>query len=215
MQHLIGSISPHLASLVGNNILLAYLPVFIGTIFLGNLAAFSSLWLAFHGTFGPWGVGTTIFVLFLADVTADFLWYSLGRLLSGTKLGNFIERHLPGSTRIQKYLHKNATRMIFLSKFLYSSSFVILFSVGWARIDFKKFFRVSVIAVAVWLPFITFISFALFQSLSLVHAESMSRRLEILFLGSLVAFILLNQALKFILRIFLGKRETKEKEEVL
>ena len=200
MTDLLGSVLASTADLAGQQMLLSYALVFVSTILLGNISAFAALWLAFQGSFGPGGIPAILIVLFLSDLTADLLWYSLGRALAGTRFGSFIENHLPGAKKVQEYLGRRGVRLIFLAKFLYASNFIILFSVGWIKMDFNKYFRASLLAVLLWLPFVTALTSILFAGLSLVHAQIIVKHLEVIFLVGLVLFVAINHATKWFIR---------------
>lgn len=207
MEHLLANSFANFQVLVGENIRLAYVLIYFGTILLGNLAAFSALWVAFQGEFGRFGVPLVMGTIFLGEVTADFLWYTMGRLLSHTRFGNFIRRHIPRMEKIDAHIQRNAAKWIFLAKFLYSSNFPILFAVGWAKIDFKRYFRTSVKAIAVWVPFIIGLVYLLFSTLSLVRAQSVAKRIEVVFLIGLIMFILANYAMKAVIQRLVRKKE--------
>jgi membrane protein DedA with SNARE-associated domain len=178
--------------LVGENALLTYAVIYVGTILLGNILSFSVFWLAFHGSFGVWGVPLMMLITYVADVSGDLSWYALGRKLSGTRFGNWIEDHLPKHKIIIKYVERNATRLVLLSKFIYSSTFVIIFTVGWSKMEFKKFFKTSLITITLWIPLMTAIIYGLTSGFDALRVISIFHHLEILFGLGLIAFIGLN-----------------------
>ncbi|MDO8537031.1 MAG: VTT domain-containing protein [bacterium] len=194
--------------LAGQNQFLAYFIIYIATIFLGNISAFASFWLVFRGYFGPWGIPFLILTIFLADATGDVLWYSLGRTLRDTRFGNFVKNHLPGHEKIEKRLTKSARKWIFLSKFIYSSSFPILFSVGWVRMDFKTYIKTALVAILSWLPILSLLAYGLISGLTPLQAVAIFKRFEVVFIVGLAAFIaadyLLAKLFKFLFKKWWG-----------
>ena len=93
------SIIANVGLLASQNLLLAYFIIYVATIFLGNISAFVSFWVIAEGYFGAWGVPALILTIFLADLSGDLLWYSLGRGTRNTRFGNWIRRRLPPLAR--------------------------------------------------------------------------------------------------------------------
>jgi membrane protein DedA with SNARE-associated domain len=191
--------------LVGENAFLTYAVIYVGTIFLGNILSFSVLWLAFHGSFGTWGIPLLMLVTYAADVSGDLSWYTLGRKLSGTMFGDWIENHLPRHKIVMKYVERNAARLVLLSKFIYSSTFVIIFTVGWSKMEFKKFFKTSLVTITLWIPLMTGIVYGLSSGFDALRVISAFHHLEILFGLGLVAFIALNFLISRIAKKYLGE----------
>lgn len=191
----------NLSMLASQNQLWAYFIIYISTIFLGNIPAFASFWLVLHGSFGPWGVPLLVLTLFLSYASGDLLWYGLGRALRGTLLGNFIKkRFAPQQEKIEEKLNENSRGLIFVSKFLYASSSPVIFSVGWAKIDFKKFFTTSLLSIMVWLPILTAVSYGLISGLTPLRAVSIFKQFGIVFLVGLALFFIVEYALAGVLK---------------
>ena len=185
--------------LAGQNHFLAYFIVYIAVIVLGNLSAFAAFWIVFHGFFGSWGLPLLILTIFLADITGDLLWFSLGSTLRDTRAGNFIKNHLPHHEKIEAKIHKSGTKLIFMSKFIYASALPVLFCFGWFKTDFKKFFKASILSILLWLPVLTLLAFGLFSGLAPLYAIKIFKNFEITFLIGLALFILVDY---FIARLF-------------
>ena len=198
-------LSSHVALLAGQNIFLAYLLVYLATIFLGNIGAFASFWVAFQGGLGPWGVPGVLVGAFAANVTGDMLWYAMGRTLRATRFGGWIKNRFPNHGKFDGHIERKGPRWMLFAKFAYGSNFPIIFSLGWAQYDFKKFFRRSLLAIAVWLPAILGISYGLYSSLSPLAAVQTIKHFEVLFLAGLVAFIILQYILARIIAKFFNK----------
>jgi membrane protein DedA with SNARE-associated domain len=191
--------------LAGQNRFLAYFIVYIATIFLGNVAAFAGLWMAFRGIFGFWGVPILVAVILLAETNGDLLWYALGKTLRDTRFGNFIKNHLPRHGKIERSVRKNGKRWVFMSKFIYTASFPIVFMVGWVGVEFKTFIRTSLIGISIWAPIISLLAYGLVSGLSPLHAVSDFKQLEYIFLVGIVVFIVIDIILSKIFQFVFKK----------
>lgn len=178
--------------LLANTPLLAYVVLFGATIILGNIASFTALFIGVQNYSHSPVLLFIIFTILVADVVADCTWYSMGRALQETRLGKWIRRRIPKREHIEKHLRVNSRRWIFLSKYIYSSTFAIIFSVGWARVPFKKFFPVSLFAIGTSVPLLLLISFGLSKGLTALEAIEIFKHFErILFVGIVVFLILM------------------------
>lgn len=194
-----------IAAFAGHNLFLAYLVIYCATIFLGNIGAFVSLWVAFSGAFGAWGVPGVLIAAFAANVTGDLIWYSMGRKLRSTRFGNWLKRRAPNHEKIEAHVAERGPRWMLFAKFAYGSNFPIIFALGWTRLPFPQFFRRSLLAIAIWLPIILGVSYGLYSSLSPLAAIATIKHFELLFLAGLVAFIVLQYVLAKIVGKFFEK----------
>lgn len=202
--------------LAGQNPFLAYFIIYLVTIFLGNISAFASLWLALRGYLGTWGVPWILLTIFAAEATGDLLWYALGRTLRETRFGNFVKNHLPGHSKIEQNLERNGRNWIFLSKFLYGSTFPIIFLVGWTKTDFKKFFQTSLVALLLWLPILTGLAYGLIFSLTPLGAiaafKVIFKKFEFVFFFGLGLFVVADYFLAKAFKIIAARRFLREND---
>lgn len=172
--------------------LLVYPATYFSIILIGNPASFAALWLAFEDHLRASSMFGILGLILFADISGDLAWYSLGRSLRDTRIGRLIHSHIPRRNAIEKHVAKNASKWIFLSKFIPSSTFAIIFSVGWAKVKFRKFLPVSLAAIGSSVAVLALIAYALASSLSSINAPVIFRRIEHLLAISLVIFIGLN-----------------------
>lgn len=189
------------------NLFLAYFIIYISTIFLGNISAFISFWVISQGYLGVWGVPSLLLTMFLANMTGDLLWYSLGKTLRNTRLGNWIKNHLRGHERIENILQRNGKKMLFFSKFMYGASFPVLFLIGWTKMEFKKFFRTSALSILMWLPIFLGLAYGLLSGLSPLLAVSVFKNFELAFFIGLTLFLVLDYLLAKAISRFIEKKE--------
>ncbi len=176
-----------------------YLAIYFSTILIGNAAAFSTFLLAFLGRFGHWGMLYVILTVLAADISADNLWYFSGRWLHNTKFGNFIKNHLPHHDLIYKHIHEDNLKWLYLSKFVSSTSAPFLFLVGWTQsVSFKKFFRISLKTIVVWLGLMITSTTAIGLGLLPLQSIKLFKNLEVTIIIVVILFIAFEFLLKYL-----------------
>ncbi len=195
-----------LGLLASQNMFLAYFIIYIATIFLGNISAFAAFWAVFHGALGFWGVPLLIVTIFVADVSGDLLWYSLGQALRDTRFGNFVKNHLRHHEKIERAVQKNGAGWIIMSKFLYASAFPVIFLTGWAKMEFGKFIKTSLLSIAIWLPILSGLAYGLFSGLSPLRAVSIFKRFEVVLITGLVLFVVADYFIARLARKVIGRK---------
>jgi membrane protein DedA with SNARE-associated domain len=188
----VSSVLSNLGFLASQNLFLAYFIIYLATIFFGNISAFTSFWIVYQGHFGPWGVPLLVPTIFLSNMTGDLLWYSLGRGLRNTRFGHWVKRHLPWHENMEQTLIRNGRKWMFLSKFAYAASFPVIFSVGWTNMEFKKFFRNSLLSILTWIPVLFGLAYGVASGLSPLRAVTLFHDFELTFFVGLVLFIFLD-----------------------
>ena len=192
--------------IASHNPFLAYLTIYVATIFLGNISAFAGFWLIFQGYLGSWGVPLLILVIFLADLSGDLLWYTLGRTLRKTRLGGWIKNHTPGYQKAEFVVEKNGRHLLFFSKFIYAAAFPVIFSLGWTKMEFKKFFKNSVLSILIWLPILLGLAYGIVSGLWPLRTVSLLKDFELVFLLGLALFLVCNYLLARALGKFIDWR---------
>lgn len=193
--------------LAAHNPFLAYLGLFGGIVLLGNVGIFAGLWFVTQGYFGSWGVLIFIVLALSAEIGGDLLWYFLGRSLRDTRIGMFFKNRIPYHRKAEMHIQKNSRRWIFLSKFLYAATFPIIFMVGWCKVGFMKFFKMSLVAIFSAVPLALLVSAILISSASYLQAITAFRRLEWVFLAVLFAFIAIQLGVAKWIKFTFGRNE--------
>jgi membrane protein DedA with SNARE-associated domain len=201
------------ATVVSQNPLEAYFIIYIATIFLGNISAFVSFWVIFEIHFGLIGLLALVLTIFLSDMTGDLLWYSTGRMLRDTRFGFWMETHLPGHAKIEAMLQERGRRWLFLSKFVFGFAPPVVFSIGWSGMEFKTFYKNSLLSILLWIPVLTLLAYGIVSGLAPLAATNF-RKVEWVFLGGFVLFVILDYAIATgigkLTRRFLGMRDKEE-----
>jgi membrane protein DedA with SNARE-associated domain len=124
-------------------------------------------------------------------MTGDLLWYSLGRALRGTRFGLWVETHLPGHAKAEAMLQQRGQQWLFLSKFVLGFAPPIVFSIGWSGMDFKTFYKNSLLSILLWLPVLTGLAYGIVSGLAPLAATDF-KKIEWVALGGFVLFIILD-----------------------
>ena len=190
--------------LARHDMALVFAAIYVITIFLGNISAFINFWVAFAANYEQWRVLAMFAVIFLGEVTGDCLWYGLGRGLRNTGFGIWVKNHLPGHERAENALQKKGKKYLYLSKFAYGSAGFVVFSIGWTQMDFRTFFKNSLISIILALPVVFFMAYGLFSGLAPLTAVAAFKHLEWLLLIGIVTFIVLQWLLSKAVRAFLN-----------
>lgn len=184
---------------------LVYLGTYFSIIIIGNVVSFATLWLAFQGELDFANFLGVVGLVIFADISGDLAWYWLGRKLRGTKLGEFLYHRLPKHEEIEGYIKANAKKWIVLSKFIPSTTFTIIFLVGWAKIDFKKFFSASLLAIFSSVAVLVALAFGLATGLSGLEAAAVFKKYERLFFLAVILFIVINFVLGKLFRALIRR----------
>lgn len=199
------------AATVAKNPFGAYFIIYLATIFLGNISAFVSFWIIFETNFGAVGFLFLVLTIFLSDMTGDLLWFFLGRSLRGTRFGLWIETHLPGHARAEAMVQRKGRRWLFLSKFVIGFAPPVIFSIGWSGMNFKTFYKNSLLSIIVWLPVLVGLAYGIVSGLA-PFADADMRKIEWAAIGGFVIFIILDYAIARIVKMLAGRFFEEENE---
>jgi membrane protein DedA with SNARE-associated domain len=192
-----------IAETINKNPFGAYFIIYLATTIFGNISAFISFWIIFAANLGIFGFLFLVLAVFLADTSADVLWYSLGQSLRDTQFGLWVETHLPGHAKAEAIFQNKGQKWLLLSKFVLGFAPPVSFSIGWSGgMSFKKFYKNSVLASLLWLPVLFILSYGIASGLTPL-AMSNFRLIEWVALGGFLAFVAINYAIAKGLKILL------------
>lgn len=188
MEHVSGFFN----GLITNYPLLTYPGLFISIIIIGNPVSFSTFWLAFQEEFSFSAISWLFAFVIFTDICGDLAWYYMGKKLRGTPFGEKIHSKIPKAKDIAAHLEKHAGKWVFLSKYIPSSTFTIIFSAGWVNVPFKKFIRTSLLAISSSVLLIAGMTYGLSSGFTALEAKSIFGRIEQLLAVGLAIFLLIN-----------------------
>lgn len=165
---------------------LAYIVIFLGMVFEGDILLFTVAFLAQQGVFNPF----QLVIVVLAGVLAgDYGWYLVGvRIVPKfSRLARWVE-HI--AQPIDQHLTNRQLRTITISKFAYSIHHPILMRAGILRLDAKKLMQNDVVASFVWIAVVGGLGY--FSSLSVGLFRHYIKYAEIGLLIGLVLFLAIS-----------------------
>lgn len=174
-----------------NNYFLFCFLTYLAIVFFGNIFSFIALWVGLEFNFFWLHILIVFIITYLGNISGDILWFNFGKTLKGTRFGYFVLRRVGKYNGIfEEVINKKGLKWFVFSKFFYGSSPLIIFSLGWSGIDFKKFIKISLATTIFWTPILFSISFALIFSLIPLRVINFFEKFELIFIFGLILFIL-------------------------
>lgn len=143
-----------------------YALTFFGALIIGEEAVFLLSILAGGGRIPIW---TVIILGFLGLVIADSIWFLIGK----TKLARFVRSKAHGTQSYRKLQEidgtlkaKSELLALFLSKFLYGIRFAKLLSLSANGMRYKKFIKMNIKAILLWMVVMITLGWAAGKGLS-------------------------------------------------
>ena len=138
-----------LQSFVVNSQQLAYLVLFLGMFIEGETFFLAAAIFALEGYLNWWWV---LIVAFVGVILGDIAWYWLGRATKDTKWGTRLaEKYKNYQGWVSEHFIDHYFYLAFVSKFLYYINRLTPLLAGWEKLDFKKFFKIHLVAALGWL----------------------------------------------------------------
>lgn len=107
-------------------------------------------------------------------------------------MGEKIHSKIPKAEIVTAHLEKHGCKWVFLSKYIPSSTFTIIFSAGWTDMPFKKFLKTSLLAIFSSVLLIAGLTYGLSSGFTAIEAESVFNRIEQLLIVGLIVFLTIN-----------------------
>ena len=187
-----------LINLVEHHQVLAYIIIFFGLIFEGELIVISTGILAHLGALNFW---FSLFFILLGGLSKTFIGYALGEFLYKKFNHNRFFRYI--QKQVYSILPRFKTKpfwSIFISKFImWANNIVIIFS-GYEKIDYKKFLKAEIIATLVWAPLL--LSLGFFFSYTALHVSRDIWKFSMVVLILFIIFILFDKLVGWLYELF-------------
>jgi membrane-associated protein len=187
-----------LINLVEHHQVLAYIIIFFGLIFEGELIVISTGILAHLGALNFW---FSLFFILLGGLSKTFIGYALGKFLYKKFNHNRFFRYI--QKQVYSILPRFKTKpfwSIFISKFImWANNIVIIFS-GYEKIDYKKFLKAEIIATLVWAPLL--LSLGYFFSYTALHISRDIWKFSMVVLILFIIFILFDKLVSWLYELF-------------
>lgn len=161
---------------------LAYVFVFLGMIFEGDIALFTTAFLTHQGYFE---LSNIIPIVLIANFAGDIFWYNIGKKLNEH---SFFARW---TNRIAKpfdhHLVERPFRTIFISKFTYGFNHAILVRAGSLKVNLDDLLKSDVLATLLWMVIVGGLGY--FSSVSLSLAKHYLHSIQLAFLFGVLIFL--------------------------
>lgn len=193
-----------LESFVFNHEYWAYIVLFAGMFFEGEVFLLTAMVFAWQGLMEWWVI---IAVTFVGVMLGDLAWYGLGRYGKDTWLGRWMQRKCPAYEEwMEHHFMTHYRRMAVFSKFLYYVNRLTPLIAGWHKMDLKRFLKIHLGAAVIWLGTMLFLGHFLGVFIELIGPRSVLHRIEILVVILFVVFLVAE----ILLRRYFAKKIAKE-----
>ncbi len=184
--------------LVQDNQVLAYLVIFVGLIFEGEVVVITAGVLSYLGVLDFW---TALFFILAGGITKTFSVYYLGEFIyrkyNQHSLLKYLER------RVLYFLPRFKQKpfwSIFISKFIMSVNFWVIVFSGYNKINYKTFLKAELISTIIWAPSLFCLGF-FFSQTALALSKEINKFSLLIFIF-LVVFLLFDKLAANFYRIF-------------
>ena len=187
-----------LTNVVENHAVLAYIIIFFGLVFEGELILISTGILAHLGAFNFW---FALFFVLLGGFSKTLIGYSLGKYLYNKFNHNRFFKYV--EKRVNHYMpHFKAKPFwsIFISKFIIGANHLVILFSGFERINYKKFLKAEIISTLIWAPLLLSIGYIFSQTALYITNEIW--RFSMIVLVLIAIFIIFDKLIGWLYEIF-------------
>src|SRR3989338_3619920 len=186
-----------LTQLVENNLILAYLLVFLITIVEGEIVSISAGILVLLGAFNFW---IALSLIFLGGMVKTFFGYFFGQSIhkrfNNHKFFQYNEKRVLG---IMPHFKQKPFWSIFISKFMMVNHLVILFA-GYHNINFRKYLKAEISSTIFWAPGLMLLGY--FFSYTAIRVSNEIWNFSVIIIGFIVLFILFDKLVSWLYELF-------------
>lgn len=187
-----------LSLLISDHQFIAYILIFIGLIFEGEVVLISTGILMHIGALNPVFALMTVVVGVLSKT---FLGYYIGRVIHDkwheTKMLRYIERRV---LYIMPNFNQKPFWSIFFSKFIFGVNNMVVILSGYEKIDYKKYLKAEISATSIWAPTLLFLGY--FFSYMALHVSKEIWRFSLVILILMIMFFLFDKLVGWVYEIF-------------
>lgn len=166
-----------------------YAGVYIGIIFTGGVTLLPAMLYALSGYLD---MKLVFVVAIAAALTADSLWYMVGRAAKEKRIYSlpFVRRRMTEARQFSYFFRKHGVLLVFVTKFIWGTRIASHVLAGVHRISFWKFALSTMSGTAVWFSMFYFLLRSVDAGIAAAKATAL--RIELICLIFVVVAILLN-----------------------
>ena len=185
--------------LIQDNQVLAYILIFLGLIFEGEIVVITTGVLSYLGALNFW---VSLSFILAGGMAKTFGGYYLGGFLYKKYSHHSFFRYL--EKRVLFFMprfEKKPFWSIFISKFIMMNHLVIIFA-GYKNIDFKKYLKAEISSTVFWASGLMLLGY--FFSYAAIRISDEIWRFSLIVLVLIILFIIFDRLLGWIYEIFEG-----------
>ncbi len=184
--------------LVENHQVYAYLIIFLGLIFEGEVIVITAGVLASLGALNFW---TALFFILAGGMVKTFGGYYLGGYLytrySEHNFFKYLERRV---LYFMPRFQQRAFWSIFISKFVMGTNYLVIIFSGYNKIPFKTFLKAEILSTILWAPSLLYIGY-FFSETALSYTKEIGR-FSFIVLVLVIIFLLFDKLVATFYRLF-------------
>lgn len=187
-----------LTSLVEHHQVLAYVVIYFGLIFEGEIFIISTGILAHLGALNFWF--SLLFIL-LGGFSKTILGYAFGKFLykkyNHNRVFGYIQR------RVYAILPRFKVKpfwSIFVSKFIMGANYLVVIFAGYEGIEYKKFLKAEISSTLIWAPFM--LSVGYFFGYTALHITREIWKFSMVVLIMFIIFVLFDKFVGWLYELF-------------
>jgi membrane protein DedA with SNARE-associated domain len=184
--------------LVQNHQVLAYLIIFLGLIFEGELVVITTGILAYLGALNFW---VALFFILAGGMTKTFSFYYLGGYIYKKYNNHSFFKYL--EKRVLYFMPRFRQKpfwSIFISKFINGVNYLVIIFSGYNKINFRTYLKAEVLSTIIWAPLLLSIGF-FFSEKALAFSREINK-FSLAIFAFLVIFFLFDKLVAFFYGIF-------------
>ena len=178
-----------LNSLVQHHQAWAYLVIFLGLVFEGEVVVITAGVLSYLGALN---FGESLFFILAGGITKTFACYYLGTLLhkkwSGSRYMNYVEKR---ALYFMPRFKEKPFWSIFISKFINGVNYIVTIFSGYTKVDFKTYLKAETLSTIIWAPLL--LSLGYFFSQTALRVSRDIGRFSFIILLFLAGFFLFDK----------------------
>ncbi|PIR68907.1 hypothetical protein COX93_01405 [Candidatus Nomurabacteria bacterium CG_4_10_14_0_2_um_filter_30_12] len=183
-----------LTTLVENHQILAYVVIFLGLIFEGEVIVITTGVLCYLGALD---FTLSLILIFTGSFVKTFTLYYIGEVVnkkySDSKFFKYIER------RVFYFMPRFKQKpfwSIFLSKFIMGTNYLIILFSGYNKINLKTFIKAEALSTVIWAPVL--LSLGFFFSQTAISISKEIGKFSLIIFGLVIVFLLFDKIMSSI-----------------
>jgi len=187
-----------LTSLVEHHQVLAYVVIYLGLIFEGEIFVISTGILAHLGALNFW---FSLLFIFLGSFSKIIFGYAFGKFLfkkyNHHKVFSYIQKRVYG---VLPRFKEKPFWSIFISKFIMGTNYLVVIFSGFENIDYKKYLKAEASSTVIWAPLM--LSIGYFFGYTALHISREIWKFSMVVIALFIIFILFDKLVSWLYELF-------------